>query len=206
VSRIRLVGGSAVVAAALLLATTPIPAYRVLLDHDVDDDLTTFKNDVFEALQVPITLVVALSPEDTAGTWVHFSIAWDCTDVPFDLSIPHGAIHWEKLPDVFPFTNINMAACTGIGCECMATRVFEAQVTATAPGVYALGVVPFERFAQDPVVTFELSCGPCSYLPEDEGRTQMVFWDDVVGVQGEVASRSWGRVKAKYLEGDAPSE
>ena len=59
-SRIRLAGGGAVVAAALLLATAPGLAYRVLLDHDVDGDLTTFKNDVFEVLQAPITMVVAL--------------------------------------------------------------------------------------------------------------------------------------------------
>lgn len=204
-NRMRLAGGSGVVVAGLLLATVPCPAYRVLLDHDVDDDLTTFENDVFEVLQAPITLVVALGPEDSAGTWIHFAIDWDCTEVPFGLSIPHGDILWQDLPDVFPFANISMAACLSLDCDCMAARYFEAEVTAAAPGVYALGIVPFERYAEDPVVTFEVRCWPCAYLPEDAGRTEMMFWEDVVSSPENVAPRSWGAVKARYRDFAPPS-
>lgn len=191
-------GRSARSCAAVVLSVTalasPAPAYRVYLDHDTDGDLATLDN-VVEGLDVaPITLAVILDPGDADLDLVTFAISWDCHQDGF-FGVPHGDIEWPPAPVPSPpFIEPVQIACTGFGCGCVASRLFESPVGEPRdPGTYRFAILDFSRDAGYDAVRFELDCWECAYVPGDEERRTMTFCSPI-----PVGASSWGRTKAGY--------
>lgn len=197
--------GRCLLAAVILtwIATPATFAYRVFLDYDDDDDLWTFRNLVEGPVTVPITLVVAIDSTDAGLTDVHFLVEWDCVDsAQCYFGEPHGDILWSDLSDTFPFSAIDMFACTGLTCECTGTRHFTAVVDTAAEGHWALGTLPFTRTGLgagcEPLVygevEFRVQCSSCSYEPEDDPLTRMLLREGAIPAR----AATWGRMKALY--------
>jgi hypothetical protein len=187
----RLVAAAALAASA---AAMPADACRVFLDHDLDGDLTTFRNVVEGSPTAPITITVVLGPEDAGREDLPFALSWDCHHEGWN-GVAHGDVAWVvPMPASPPFTDPAMNACTGFGCDCVATRVLDSPVEGPwTEGSYAFAVVPFSRDAAYDQVTFQVDCGQCSYLPGDEAATRMTF-TTLIGVE----PAGWGRAKAAY--------
>ncbi len=184
-------------AAALVviaLAASPAPAYRVYLDHDTDADPATFENVVEGLASAPVTIAVVLGPEDADLDFATFAIAWTCDQAgPF--GVPHGDIEWPPAPVPSPpFTDPVQIACTGLGCGCVAYRLFESPVgEPRAPGTYRFAILDFSRDAAFDEVRFEVDCWECAYVPGDEALRTMTFWSPI-----PVGPAGWGRTKAAY--------
>jgi hypothetical protein len=196
--------------AATAWTASPAVAYRVFLDADDDGDPTTFRNVVDGPLEVPVTIVVSLDEGDAALTELGFLIEWDCTD---DASIcwhaaPHGGVGGSLPEDSYPFSDVGMAACTGLGCECFAALYFSASVDTPAVGTWVLATLPFTRLGVGssceplvyPEVEFRVQCSVCDYAPGDDPFTRMLLRGDSPAtpapIEGAIAT--WGRVKAGY--------
>jgi len=188
----------------------PVAAYRVFLDADDDNDPMTFRNEVDSPLETPVTIVVSLDEGDAALTELAFFIEWDCTDDVPDcfLGTPHGDIGFSLLEDSYPFYEIHMASCTGLGCNCTATRFFDAFVDPPLAGTWVLGTLPFTRLGMGPgcdplvytEVEFRVQCSACDYEPGDDPFTRMVLRGDSPATDAPIgeATDTWGRVKAMY--------
>ena len=184
---------AAVAAIAFGCLAGPAHAYRVFLDHDRDDDLGTFENLVDGSLTVPISIVVALDPEDAALGYLPFSISWDCRSGPSDTHLI-GQVEWlDPLPVSGPFEDPAMTSCHMLNCDCMATRVFGSPVAPRTPGNYRFAVLSFTRDPAYGTVQFRVGCEGCSYRSEDLPKTTMTLTTSVI-----VDSASWGRVKSIY--------
>src|SRR5262245_35079946 len=86
---------------AVVLSATPAAGYRVFLDHDTDNDLTTFVNVVEGPVSAPIKIVVAFGAEDADVAMVGFRIEWPC-HVGQNCPITEGGINVTdiQLPDM----------------------------------------------------------------------------------------------------------
>lgn len=194
----------------LLTAAPPAHALRIFLDADVDGDPATFRNEVDGPTETTVDIVVVLDEGDAGLVSLPFLVEWDCTPMggPCWLAAPHGDILWMPLPDAYPFSSIGMAACTGLDCDCMAARFFEAVVDDTPAGSFVLGSVPFTRVGLgagcDPVtypeVEFRLHCPQCDYAPGDEAFTTMRLTGDseATSAGDDRVTSSWGSTKASY--------
>ena len=206
----RLLLSFAALAAIVTWTALPAAAYRVFLDADDDNDPTTFRNEVDGPVETPVTIVVSLDEGDAALTELYFFIEWDCTDNASNcfLGTPHGDIGFSLMEDSYPFFAIGMSACTGLGCNCTATRHFEAFVDAPPAGTWVLGTLPFTRLGMGascepliyPEVEFRVQCSLCDYAPGDDPFTRMVLRGDspATGVPVGETPATWGRVKTMY--------
>lgn len=191
-----------------LAQTTPAFSYRVFLDADTDGSPYTFRNLVEGPATTPVDFIVVMDDGDAALTDVHFYVSWDCADSTACLyGEPHGDIAWGALPDSFPFSAIDMNACTGLTCACTGARVFDALVDSPLPGSWVLGTLDFTRSGYggpdcEPTVygevEFRVGCNGCSYQPGDDPFTRLVLRDPAVGSGEGPGSDTWGRTKALY--------
>lgn len=200
------------VAASALLAAGPAGAVTVFLDHNTDDDLTTFENLVVGPVSVPVDIVAVVDPEDLGLTFLSVTIQWGygggglgCYDVYGSTD----AEYFVPLPDSGPFTNIIPYTCVCFGrCSCDAMLVIDADVSGlTAPGPYLLARIEFSRrgFSVDcthpiwPVAQFQAYCQvqECDN-PLGDPRTTMVLRETATSTGGALEERTWGRVKALH--------
>lgn len=201
---------AATVPLVLLAAVPPAHALRIFLDADADGDPTTFRNAVDGPVETTVDIVVGLDAGDAGLASLPFFVEWDCTPAngPCWLATPHGDIAWTPLPDSYPFSSIGISACTGLDCDCMAARFFEAAVDDTPVGSFVLGSLPFTRIGMGadcddltyPEVEFRLHCSQCDYAPGDEAFTTMRLTGDseATSARDDRVTSSWGSTKAFY--------
>jgi hypothetical protein len=194
---------TAVPAAAFL--ATPATAYRVFLDHDTDNDLTTFTNEVVGPLSAPITFVVEFDSLDAGISTILFTLEWDCEEDGCKYTTPHGSIldDWQLPPSSGPFSNIEEHTCLMFICQCEAGRWYTAAVSSPLQlGYHPFGTQEFSRIGVDydcedmayPYVEFRIDCFDCNYQPGDESRTRM----RIRTMSTAVPPTTWGRIKAVY--------
>ena len=197
--------------ALVAISAPPSPALDVFLDHNTDDDLTTFTNQVFGPDTVPIDVIVSIDEADLGMTGISVMVQWGygggglgCYDVYG--SIDH--FPYDPLPDSGIFRNV-----VGYRCVCFARCLCDAELNIdatieglTEPGNYLLARLDFSRrgFASDctfPVwdtAYFETFCfWPQCANPSDP-RTTMLLRETATSSGEGVENLAWGRVKALY--------
>lgn len=198
---------AAAIAAFLLvsLAYGVAHSYEVFLDHNTDNDISTFENLVVGPETVPIDIVVQIDPSEPI---VHATITWELGEANPDGSAcadVFGSVDYmpfEPLPDAFPFTSVTAFTCVCITepCICDAMMTVEAYVVGlTEPGLYRLATLDFSRngYSQEcqvttwPTATFQTgSSQPQGTLVITDGAS--------TGAEDDIANRTWGRVKTLY--------
>lgn len=199
--------------ALLLAASPPARAFDVFLDHDTDNDPSTFENLVEGPLSAPVDLVVSFDAGDLAVGTVSFIVRWGYNPPDpggsqgcFDTMGSIDYVPWDPLPDQGPFTNAVAYTCVcRFRCNCEAEMSVQADVSGlTQPGNYVLATLDFSRMGWSkqscgtmvawPQADFETFClFPACDNPGDP-RAKLTITDGATSVE----SSSWGKVKALY--------
>ncbi|HMB67958.1 MAG TPA: hypothetical protein VKU85_01560 [bacterium] len=197
----------------LVLPAAPAGAFDVFLDHNTDNDPSTFSNLVEGAISAPVDVIVSITPADLGVSTLSFVIKWGygppspggsqgCFDVKGSI------LGWEPgllLPDSGPFTNIEplQCICRELRCFCAAELLIQANVNVTQPGNYVLASLVFTRSGLEESTCnsftwaqsdFEVICGFPSCDTSGDPRAKMTITDGATAVE----SSTWGRVKSLY--------
>jgi len=202
----------ALLASLLLLPAAPAGAFDVFLDHNTDNDPTTFTNLVEGPVTAPVDVIVSFDAADLGTTSLSFLVKWGygppnpggsqgCYDVKGDIDLLPGTV----LPDQGPFSAIvaDRCICRFLRCSCDAEMLFQASVNVTQPGNYVLATLDFTRTGFE-----QTGCGDFTWVQSDfeavcifpacdspgDPRSKMTITDGST----EVENSSWGRVKSLY--------
>jgi hypothetical protein len=200
-------------AALLLLPAGPAHAFDVFLDHDTDNDPTTFTNLVEGPISAPVDVVVSFTSADLGTTALSFLVRWGytppnpggsqgCFDVKGSIL---GWVNGSPLPDTGPFTNIQplQCVCRELRCQCDAELLIQADVNVTQPGNYVIASLEFSRVGRKLSTCntftwvqsdFETYCNFPACDTSGDPRSKMTLTDGSTEVEGS----SWGRVKSLY--------
>lgn len=196
-----------------LAAAAPAGAFDIFLDHNTDNDPTTFVNLVEGPVSAPVDLIVTFDVADLGVTSLSAVVQWGYgppdpggSQGCFDAIGSIVYVPWTPLPDQGPFTNVVPFTCVcRFRCQCDAEMFIQADVTGlTQPGSFVLATLDFSRVGSSiancglPTTwaqsDFEVFCQfPVCASPGDP-RTKMTITDGSTAVE----SSSWGKVKALY--------
>lgn len=187
-----------------LFAPQGVLSYEVFLDHDTDNDISTFENLVVGPESVPIDIVVQIEPgESIVSAWISWEFG-DANPDGFACADIFGSVDYvpyEPLPDAFPFTDVVAFTCVCVAapCPCDAEVVIQAQVAGlTEPGLYRLATLDFSRVGATQECATTAWPAAVFRTGSTEPQGTLVITDGTTSAGDGVESRSWGRVKTSY--------